>query len=486
MNKPIISGLVLSFCIFALCPTLSLSQNPITSVRQKITGWQTTPGLANTSINIAVSDSQTDEILIESKPQLSLVPASIMKVVTTATALEVFGPDFRFITTLSYSGFVRNDTLIGDLQIIGGGDPTLGSKYFPETGQFLDEWTAAVRDLNIKAVKGNIILDATIYESQMIPNTWIWEDIGNYFGAGASGISVFDNLYEIHLSSEPVAERPTKIVKIVPEIPDLELVNEIQSSDVNSDQAYVFGSPDENKRIVRGTIPRNKSDFVVKASMPNPSALLASEFRKKLAGSNITVLGSAKFEKVNTKDHQSLLLSTLQSPSLREIIKVTNHESVNLFAEHLLKHMAFQQNGLGTTKDGCKFVIQFWKNKGLNLNGFFMSDGSGLSRFNVITASQMVEILNYMKTKSAYFSDFYESLAPVGSGTLTVFKNYNFPNQSLRAKSGSMTRVRCYAGYLTTRSGKELSFSVMLNNFSCSQIEAINEVEALLLELKKL
>jgi D-alanyl-D-alanine carboxypeptidase/D-alanyl-D-alanine-endopeptidase (penicillin-binding protein 4) len=477
---------ILVIGIFILVVRYGFAQTASTTIQQKIDDWQTSPGLLNSSTGLAITDTKTGEELFKSVPQLRLVPASIMKVVTTATALEVFGPDFRFITTLSCSGFVRNDTLIGDLQIIGGGDPTLGSKYFPETGKFLDDWTAAVKDLNIKAVKGNIILDATIYESQMIPNTWIWEDIGNYFGAGASGISVFDNLYEIHLSSEPVAERPTKIVKIVPEIPDLELMNEVQSSYVNSDQAYVFGSPDENKRIVRGTIPRNKSDFVVKASMPNPSALLASEFRKKLAASNIAVLGSAKFEKVNTKDRQSLLLSALQSPSLREIIKVTNHESVNLFAEHLLKHMAFQQNGFGTTKDGCKFVIQFWKDKGLNLSGFFMSDGSGLSRFNAITASQMVEILNYMKTKSAYFSDFYESLAPVGNGTLTVFKSYNFPNQSLRAKSGSMTRVRCYAGYLTTRSGKELSFSVMLNNFSCSQIEAINEVEALLIELRKL
>lgn len=486
MRRLYLSHRIIVTGIFILAVSYGFAQTASTPIQQKIDDWQTAPGLLNSSTGLAITDTKTGEELFKSVPQLSLVPASIMKVVTTATALEVFGPDFRFITTLSYSGFVRNDTLIGDLQVIGGGDPTLGSKYFPETGKFLDDWTAAVKDLNIKAIKGNIILDATIYESQMIPNTWIWEDIGNYFGAGASGISVFDNLYEIHLSSEPVAERPTKIVKIVPEIPDLELINEVQSSYVNSDQAYVFGSPDENKRIVRGTIPRNKSDFVVKASMPNPSALLASEFRKKLAASNITVLGSSKFEKVNTKDHQSLLLSALQSPSLREIIKVTNHESVNLFAEHLLKHMAFQQYGLGTTKDGCKFVIQFWKNKGLDLNGFFMSDGSGLSRFNALTASQMVEILNYMKTKSAYASDFYQSFAPVGSGTMTVFKSYNFPNQCLRAKSGSMTRVRCYAGYLTTKSGKELSFSVMLNNFSCSQIEAINEVEALLIELRKL
>ena len=177
---------------------------------------------------------------------------------------------------------------------------------------------------------------------------------------------------------------------------------------------------------------------------------------------------------------------SVQSPSLREIIRVTNHESVNLFAEHFLKHMAFQKTGLGTTKDGCKFVVQFWKDKGLDMTGFFMNDGSGLSRFNVITANQMVDILNYMKTKSTYSSDFYESLAPVGRGTLTVFKNESFPNGCLRAKSGSMTRVRCYAGYLNTISGRQLSFAIMLNNFSCSQTEAIRKIEEVLVELRKL
>jgi len=130
--------------------------------------------------------------------------------------------------------------------------------------------------------------------------------------------------------------------------------------------------------------------------------------------------------------------------------------------------------------------VQFWKEKGLDITGFFMNDGSGLSRFNAVTASQMVSILNYMKTKSLYSTDFYQSLATVGNGTLTVFNSDNFPGQCLRAKSGSMTRVRCYAGYLTTVSGRQLSFAIMLNNFSCSQSEVFRKIEELLGELRKL
>ncbi len=460
-----------------------IAQTTESSFLKLVSGWQTTEQLANAGIGFAVSDVETGKEFFKSEPQLSLVPASILKTVTTATALEVFGPDFRFQTTLSYSGEIRNDTLYGNLQIIGGGDPTLGSGYFPENNTFPEDWIRAIQSKNIRFIAGNLVADASVYESQMIPNTWIWEDMGNYFGAGASGISVHDNLYEIHLDSPKEADRPTKIIRIIPEIPNLELQNEVLSSDVNSDQAYVFGSPMDYKRIIRGTIPKNKTDFIVKASVPNPSELLVNEFRKKLTANGITISGRNSFEKAKSSGK---ILFVSQSPALKEIIKVTNHESVNLFAEHFLKQLAFQAYGLGTTKDGCKFISQFWKEKGLDITGFFMNDGSGLSRFNAITASQLVFILNYMKTRSKYSGEFFDSLASPGNGTLSVFKSADFPDNCLHAKSGSMTRVRCYAGYLTTISGRQLSFVFMLNNFSCSQTEAIRKIEEALIELRKM
>jgi len=484
MNKLNLLLKIIQVTILSGYTVIGFSQTPIISIQQKIKAWQSSSGLASAGIGIDVCDVQTGEELIKSEPQLSLVPASIMKVITTATALEVFGPDFRFKTTLSYSGMVRNDTLFGDLQIIGGGDPTLGSVYFPETNHFLDSWTEAIQRVNIKVITGNIVMDATIYESQTIPDTWVWEDMGNYYGAGASGISVFDNMYEIHLKSDAVAGKSTELISVIPEIPNLELKNEVLSSDENSDQAYVFGSPLENKRIIRGTIPKNQTDFAVKASVPDPAALLAFEFRKKLSANNIAVSEITKYEMANIDS--SFQLSTIESPPLKDIIRVTNHESVNLFAEHLLKHLAFQKIGQGTTKDGCKFIVQFWQEKGLDMNGFFMNDGSGLSRFNAFTPSHMVNILKFMKNKSDYFADFYQSLPSAGNGTLTVFSKENFPGDCLHAKSGSMTRVRCYAGYLNTNSGRQFSFAVMLNNFSCSQKEATRKIEELLVELRKL
>lgn len=451
--------------------------------RQKVDAFKNADLLANAAVGVAVYDCQTGESLIKTEPQLSMVPASIFKVVTTAAALEVFGPDYRFKTMLTYTGTIKGDTLLGDIQIIGGGDPTLGSEYFPETKGFLDEWTNTLRNAKIKVIKGKLIIDSSIYEKIQAPGSWVWEDLGSYYGATPSGISVFDNLFKIHLKSPSTADQPVKIFQIKPEVPGLEIKSEILSSDENSDQSYVFGNPEDSKRVIRGTIPKGRSDFAVKASMPDPAVVLSFEFRNKLRKSGIEILGTTAYEKAMPGGQ---VLKEIFSPPLSEIIKVTNFESVNLFAEHLLKHMAWRKSGIGTTKDGCQFVTDFWKEKGLPETGFFMADGSGLSRYDAITAEQMCWILNYMKSKSQNANVFFKSLPAAGWGTLTGFDPEKFPANCLRAKSGSMTRVRCYTGYLRTDSGRNLSFAVMLNNFSCKMKEATHKIESFLVELRKL
>lgn len=475
-------NLIYGICFFFVGLLTTSAQSGSSTLLQKITNWQNSTALQNTAIGFAIIDNNSGQEIFKSEPQLSLVPASIFKVVTTATALEVFGPDYRFKTTFSYSGNLHGDTLTGDLQIVGDGDPTLGSMYFPDYSNFFDEWLNTLQKVGIRVVTGDIVADASIYEKIRVPGSWVWEDLGNYFGAGASGLTVFDNMYEIHLKSPQTAGQLTQVIKTIPQIPELDLQNEVRSSDINSDQSYVFGNPEDSRRVIRGTIPKDRSDFTVKASVPDPPMLIASELSRKLAEKGIRFSGKIKLQKAPSG---ITLVETLSLP-LRDIIRVTNYESVNLFAEHFLKHLAWQKTGLGTTEDGCQFVLDFWKEKGLNINGFFMNDGSGLSRFNAITASQMCRILNYMKTQSRYADHFFQSLPTAGNGTLTNFNSAEFPIDSFRAKSGSMTRVRCYAGYLKTDSGRDLSFTIMLNNFSCPMSEATRKIQELLLELKKM
>lgn len=449
--------------------------------------WATQEQLEHAAVGIYLFNASTGEVLASTEPQLSMVPASTLKLLTTGAALEILGPDYHFKTSLAYSGEVINDTLVGDLIIKGGGDPALGSKYFKEhylENNFLDAWVDSLKSHGISHITGNIIADASIYEDQLVPSTWIWEDMGNYFGAGACGISVYDNTYEIHLSSPKRVGEQTNILFTKPLIPGLEINNLVLSSEIQSDRAYVFGSPLDNDRTIRGTIPAGRSDFVIKASVPNPPFLLGWDLRLKLNYEDILVDGDIDVRFQHITDEQKTTLAETFSPPLIDIIEVTNHESVNLFAEHILKQLAYVETGVGSTENGIEVVTDFWKEKGIGESGFFMADGSGLSRFNAITAKQMVAVLAYLKSQTTFGEIFINSLPTVPNGTLYYFHAENFPNNSLRAKSGSMTRVRCFAGQLTTDSGQEILFAVFLNNFSCTQSRAISAIEDLLSEVR--
>jgi D-alanyl-D-alanine carboxypeptidase/D-alanyl-D-alanine-endopeptidase (penicillin-binding protein 4) len=486
MTKQPIPIKVLICGILILTNFTASAQTQLQTVQKKIAGLSAVTGFTTASMGIAVKDINSGEIICYNAPNQGLAPASVLKVITTATALEMLGADFCFKTTLTASGTLRNDTLFGDLQVIGEGDPTFGSAYFPENKPFMEDWVSALEQKHIKVITGKLEMDGSAYESQTIPNTWIWEDIGNYYGAGVSAINVFDNQYAVHLSSQKEAGKPTSIKSISPEIPGLEIQNEVLSSNVNKDMAYIYGSPMELKRVIRGTIPKDRNDFVIHGAVPDPAALFVNEFRKALAAKGIVVKGETSYEKIKSEDDKVVVRAVYQSPALRDIIKVTNYESVNLFAEGFLKQLSYQKTGLGSTTEGCKLITDYWKDKGIDMTGFFMCDGSGLSRFNAVTATQMVNILQYMKTQSKWSADFYNSLATAGEGTITSFSSLNFPDQTLRAKSGSMTRVRCLAGYLITKSGRQLSYAILLNNFSCNQAEAVKKIEEVLVELRKL
>lgn len=464
------------------------TQDSTRILKDDINLWKNNACLQHAGIGIYIQNAETGEVVAETEPQLSLAPASTLKLITTATAIELLGSDFRFKTRLAYAGEIKNDTLWGDVIVIGGGDPALGSKYFKDhylKHHFLDEWTAAIKKLGIKHISGNLITDATIFEEQMIPNTWIWEDLGNYYGAGACGLSVYDNLYKIHFTSPTQAGMLTQIKHTEPFVPELELYNEVKSSDINRDLAYVFGAPMENSRTIRGTIPKGKSDFVIKASIPNPPLLLASDLMNRIMNADISVGGFIQSKKSNDAIENLHLIAETESPTLLDIIKVTNYESVNLFAEHLLKYMAYLKCGQGSTKEGVKVVTNYWKDKGIDMDGLFMADGSGLSRFNCITSKQMASILLYMYNQSKEGINFFSSLPYVPNGTLYYFDPANFPGQTLRAKSGSMTRVRCFAGELKTEKDQKLIFAIFLNNFACSQSKAIKLIEDLLVSISK-
>ncbi len=454
---------------------------------QKVKELQAHPLMKGAGTGIVVVDISNDSVVYAFHPDQLMVPASTLKLVSSAAALEILGPAYRFKTHLAYSGQIHRQThfLDGDLLIIGGGDPALGSAYFPDfyrNPPFLDQWVQSLILKGIRGINGNLCIDESAYEEQRVPPGWVWEDIGNYYGAGAGALAVHDNMFRITLQSGDEAGEPVSIIYVDPWAEELKFENYATSSEKNSDQAYVYGSPWGDLLKIRGTIPVNRDRFPIKASLPEPGIVLAKMLKSKLERIHIPVSGNVKRR---TAGEKTVPIHEVVSPPLSAIVKVLNHESVNLFAEHLVKQLAWEKNGLGTTREGVRIIRDFWSQKGLDTTTLFMEDGSGLSRSNALSPRHLTEILLYMKNESPHSELFTGSLPEPGEGTLIFFDPARFPNQSLRCKSGSMTRVRCFAGYLVTVTGEELAFSIMLNNFSMKQSELIEKVEDLLVTLRK-
>lgn len=439
------------------------------------------PALKHATVGIVVADAKTGVPVFELNPHQLVIPASTMKLVTTATALELLGAGYRFDTKIGYTGTIdESGVLNGNLVVVSGGDPTLGSAYFCQAGErtrFLDEWVAAVQRSGIKKITGKLVLDASVYETEEVPPTWVWGDIGNYYGAGANAFTVFDNLFTITFSSGKTGEL-TKIIRTEPNQADLEIDNRVVAADSNSDQAYVYGSPMDKKRIIRGTIPKEQQAFSIKAAIPDPVAFLGKEMLKNLKTAGIEI-----DEFILGGDTTAIkTITTHHSPALSDIVKIINHESVNLFAEHLLLQLSAGKSVVATREESVSRLQQFWKERGLDTSEIFMEDGSGLSHYNSVSPAFLTSVLVEMK-KGKNNLVFSESLPVAGEGTLSSFSEVTFPAATLRAKSGSLTRVRCYAGYIKTESEKELAFAIMLNNFSGSQSKIRTEIERLLREM---
>lgn len=438
-------------------------------------------------VSFYAADEETGETLFEYNPELSLTPASVMKLITSAASLELLGPRYTFRTTVGYVGTLnkRSGKLSGDIVIKGGGDPVLGSKKFTDHYQdFLSNWATEIKKQGIRKIEGRIITDDTYFDYLPVPAKWLWEDAGNYYGAGAYGLSVFDNTYEIHFRTGPDSSD-----LIVTGIDPPECRNEFSSRLVaagTTDEGYVFSAPYNTYSWFSGSIPVNMDDFILKASITDPPLFMAKMLTEKLKSEGIAVLKDPTTTRLDNKDIYTDFIPVTEtiSPPLKDIIEVLNHESVNLYAEHLIKELGKQYRHNGSTASGVEVINNFLDTAGIGTDGMFIEDGSGLSPENAITTRQLVNLLIYMKTKGKYFPEYFASLPKAGKeGTLKNYFQDSVFDSRMTAKSGSMTRVRSYAGYITANSGKEIVFSIIINNYSGSPKYIISRIEDILKNL---
>ncbi|MCX6320598.1 MAG: D-alanyl-D-alanine carboxypeptidase/D-alanyl-D-alanine-endopeptidase [Bacteroidia bacterium] len=443
--------------------------------------------MMHASVSLCVADADNGEIVMEYNSGKSLIPASIMKLITSAAALELLGSQYTFKTIIGYTGSFnkRSGRLTGNIVIQGGGDPALGSQYFSDHYQdFLSIWVTEIKKLGIKKIDGRVITDDSYYDFLPVPAKWLWEDAGNYYGAGAYGLSVFDNTYEIHLKT---SSDSTQVVinEIVPNECRNEFSNWLVAAGT-SDEGYVFAAPYSTNGWLAGTVPANREDFVLKASIADPPLLIAKMMNEKLEAAGITVSenpATIRLEQKSLSEEVVRITETI-SPPLADIIEVLNHESVNLYAEHLIKELGKVYKNIGSTAAGVEVVKGFLQDAGIKTDGMFIEDGSGLSPLNAINTGELVNLLIYMKNRGKYFPEYYSSLPEAGKeGTL---KNYFMDpvfDSRLRAKSGSMTRVRSYAGYFTTVSGKQMIISIIINNYTGPSKNIISGIEEIIKEI---
>lgn len=466
-------------------------EKPQNSVQKRADELMAYKTLKNSAFSFYVKDMISGNVVADFNSNMSIPSASTMKLVSTASALQMVGSGYRFKTKIMHSGSIDSSgTLNGDLYLIGGGDPTLGSKYFNKSGHqsdFLQTWADTLVAMGIKKINGRVIADGSIYSYQGAPSGWIWGDMGNYYGAGPAGLTIFDNLCTYHFKTGAKAGDSTILTCTTPYIPGINIRNYVTAADSKKDNAYVYGAPWSYDWFVRGSIPKGQEDFGVRASIPDPELVAGIELDYILEQNGIDVLYAPLTMRQLTQETpftkpELTLLYTHKSPSLLSIINITNRNSINLFAEHILCQISVKRAGYGSTYNGALACKKYWSNK-IGATGLNMTDGSGLSRSNSVSAKFLVDMLTFMHKQNTG-SALKTSMALAGKrGTMSGMCRGTSAAGRVYGKSGTMTRIKSYAGYVDSKSGKKLAYAMIINNHSCSNTQIKKYFESLMVKM---
>ena len=427
--------------------------------------------LTHAAVGFKAIDLRTKEVIASYNENMSLTPASNMKLVTTATALNVLGSRFYFETPLFYDGSIQEDTLHGNLYIKGIGDPTLGSEFnLGDKENFLKEWLTAIDSAGIKVISGNIIVQDQLFGYEGASPKWLLEDTGNSYAPGIYGISAFDNTYRVYLQSSD-SDSIATVLYTYPPVNNLRLSNEIKVSGESTDNAWISGLPFANEMRMYGTIPAKQDSFAVAGAIPDPGLFLAQYFRDYLQKSGISITGEATTYRLYPVIPEELkLLSVTRSVSLASIIQTTNVHSNNQYAEYLYKVLTVLKS---------VNIPEYWKKRGLDSEALFMYDGSGISPQDGVSTGFFIDLLTYMYKQPENSGVYYKSLPVAGrSGTIASFlKNTPLAGKA-HLKSGSISNVQAYSGYIESK-GRQYAVSLIINNFTGKRSDLKKDIERL-------
>jgi D-alanyl-D-alanine carboxypeptidase/D-alanyl-D-alanine-endopeptidase (penicillin-binding protein 4) len=440
-----------------LISSISFGQKEIERVGTAFKIFEADSQFKHASISLYVVDSKTGKPVFDKNSQIGLAPASCQKVITSAAAFELLGKGYRYKTQIGYDGNIEGNTLKGNLIVKISGDPTLGSWRWEDTKMDIvkQKILAALKTKSIKNIEGDFIIDDSKWSTQATPGGWTWDDMGNYYGAGARGLNWNENQYDIILKPGKNVGDSVELLSTEPKLQVSVLINELKTAKAGSgDNSIIYLPEDGLIGYLRGTVPLGSKTFKISGAMPNASTSYTNEIENLFHNNEITLTGKSKTSTLFYLSKKKIPVAfktivTLNSPTLDSINYWFLQKSVNLFGETFVKTIAYEKTAFGSTDTGINIIKDFWVKNGIERSALHIIDGSGLSPANRVTTNALVTVMQYAQ-KQNWFSSFYNAL----------------PLQNdIKMKSGYIGGVRSYTGYIKNKSGAEYTFAFIINNY---------------------
>jgi D-alanyl-D-alanine carboxypeptidase/D-alanyl-D-alanine-endopeptidase (penicillin-binding protein 4) len=436
------------------------------------------PAVKRGQISWSFRDVQTGQELDAYEQKKMMIPASTQKVFTTAIAINSLEISYVFQTKFAVSGRIKRGKLIGDLIFRGGGDPSFGSGIAGALSgdSVLFKIGKMLQDSGITKINGNIIVDPFIwpYDHSVIPRNWTWEDIGNYYGAGAWGLNWRSNEFNIRFTAGKNYNDTSRAEILSTWANYLKLESSVKSTTYEKRDIYIYTSPFSERVFADGAQLIGSEPSIERAALPNPPRAFGLELKDYLASIGIEQHGDLKIQSSQASPASTWMV--FNSPPLSDLVFETNQKSNNLFAECIARKLSINQIGSADYPTGRMLELKLNEYKPYSDSAMHLVDGCGLSRKNSICTSFQSQFLR-SQTKATRFPYFLQSLPKAGEeGTMRNFPKAN----QLRAKTGSLDKVRAYAGYFFDQNNHWIAFSFIANNIPLSNASLKNKMAELL------
>jgi D-alanyl-D-alanine carboxypeptidase/D-alanyl-D-alanine-endopeptidase (penicillin-binding protein 4) len=409
------------------------SEPPLAEVFRE---WSADPALAGALVAFCLLHEDGHPLFASPLADSALCPASSLKTVTTAAALEILGPDFHFDTLLLSDAEISPAGVIdGNLQLLGSGDPTLSSS---DLEGLVDEVIKA----GLKQINGTLQIDGADFREPPANDHWNWGDLGNAYGAGAYGFNLDHNRIVLRFRPGAGEGEPASLLNPKVATQDTRWINEVFTGPPGTgDRVVVYSEPYGRTIRLRGSVPLGEGDFPVNAALPDPPARVRELLEARLAAAGVRTLGRAVPVQSGMVIH-----ATHESAKLPEIIDHLHKVSDNLEAQCLFLTLGSQNR---TDPDAAYTLVKHWQSRGVNFTGLRLIDGSGLARANMIRPLDLARV-NHLARRGPHGERFRQSLTSYLGG-------------KVRSKLGAMSGVKTEVGFLTLDDGREVTFALMAN-----------------------